>query len=63
VAAGWGVAVWPAPLKAGRIEGVRCVPQQGEGAMLVTSAATRADEEVGAVLGFVRRAGALATVS
>ena len=50
----------PAPLEAVRIEGVHYVPLEGEGAMLVMSAATRADETSERVLSFVRRVGALA---
>ena len=60
VAAGLGVAVLPAPLEAVRIEGVRYVPLEGEGALLVMSAATRADEASERVLSFVRRVSALA---
>ena len=63
VAAGLGVAVLPAPLEAVRIEGVRYVPLEGEGAVLVMSAATRADEASERVLGFVRRVGALASLN
>jgi DNA-binding transcriptional LysR family regulator len=60
VAAGLGVAVLPAPLEAVRIEGVHYVPLEGEGALLVMSAATRADEASERVLSFVRRVSALA---
>ena len=60
VAAGLGIAVLPAPLEAVRIEGVHYVPLEGEGAMLVMSVATRADEASERVLSFVRRVGALA---
>jgi DNA-binding transcriptional LysR family regulator len=60
VAAGLGIAVLPAPLEAVRIEGVHYVPLEGEGAMLVMSAATRSDESSQRVLGFVRRVAALA---
>jgi DNA-binding transcriptional LysR family regulator len=60
VAAGLGIAVLPAPLEAVRIEGVHYVPLQGEGAVLVMSAACRADESSERVLGFVRRVSALA---
>jgi DNA-binding transcriptional LysR family regulator len=60
VAAGLGVAVLPAPLEAVRIEGVHYVPLEGEGALLVMSAATRSDEASERVLSFVRRASALA---
>lgn len=60
VAAGLGVAVLPAPLEAVRIEGVHYVPLEGEGALLVMSAATRADEASERVLAFVNRVGALA---
>ena len=61
VAAGLGIAVLPAPLEAVRIEGVHYVPLEGEGALLVMSAATRADEASERVLGFVRRVSALAS--
>ena len=60
VAAGLGIAVLPAPLEAVRIEGVHYVPLEGEGALLVMSAATRADEASERVLAFVRRVGAMA---
>jgi DNA-binding transcriptional LysR family regulator len=60
VAAGLGVAVLPAPLEAVRIEGVRYVPLEGADALLVMSAATRADEASERVLAFVRRVSALA---
>jgi len=60
VAAGLGVAVLPAPLEAVRIEGVQYVPLAGEGALLVMSAATRADEGSERVLAFVRRVSAIA---
>ena len=60
VAAGLGIAVLPAPLEAVRIEGVHYVPLEGEGALLVMSAATRADETSERVLAFVRRVSALA---
>jgi DNA-binding transcriptional LysR family regulator len=60
VAAGLGVAVLPAPLEAVRIEGVRYVSLEGEGAQLVMSVATRSDEASERVLSFVRRVGALA---
>ena len=60
VAAGLGVAVLPAPLEAVRIEGVHYVPLAGEGALLVMSVATRADEASERVLAFVRRVAALA---
>jgi len=60
VAAGLGIAVLPAPLEALRMEGVHYVPLEGEGAVLVMSAATRSDEASERVLGFVRRASALA---
>jgi DNA-binding transcriptional LysR family regulator len=60
VAAGLGIAVLPAPLEAVRIEGVHYVPLEGEGAMLVMSVATRADEASERVLSFVRRVTALA---
>ncbi len=60
VAAGLGIAVLPAPLEAVRIEGVHYVPLEGEGAVLVMSAATRSDEASERVLSFVRRASALA---
>jgi DNA-binding transcriptional LysR family regulator len=60
VAAGLGIAVLPAPLEAVRIEGVRYVPLEGEGALLVMSAATRVGEASERVLGFVRRVSALA---
>jgi len=63
VAAGLGIAVLPAPLEAVRIEGVRYVALEGEEAMLVMSAATRADESSERVLGFVRRVSALAAGS
>jgi DNA-binding transcriptional LysR family regulator len=62
VAAGLGIAVLPAPLEAVRIEGVHYVPLEGEGAMLVMSVATRADEASERVLSFVRRVTALATL-
>jgi DNA-binding transcriptional LysR family regulator len=55
VAAGLGVAVLPAPLEAVRIEGVHYVPITGAEAVLVMSAATRADEASERVLAFVRR--------
>ncbi len=61
MAAGLGIAVLPAPLEAVRIEGVHYVPLEGEGALLVMSAATRADEASERVLGFVRRVSALAS--
>ncbi len=61
VAAGLGIAVLPAPLEAVRIEGVHYVPLNGEGALLVMSAATRADEASERVLAFVRRVSALAS--
>ena len=60
VAAGLGIAVLPAPLEALRMEGVHYVPLEGEGAVLVMSAATRSDEASERVLGFVRRVSALA---
>ena len=60
VAAGLGIAVLPAPLEAVHMEGVHYVPLEGEGALLVMSAATRADEASERVLSFVRRASALA---
>ena len=60
VAAGLGIAVLPAPLEAVRIEGVHYVPLEGEGALLVMSAATRADEASERVLSFVRRVSLLA---
>ena len=60
VAAGLGIAVLPAPLEAVRIEGVHYVPLEGEGALLVMSAATRSDEASERVLGFVRRVSAIA---
>jgi DNA-binding transcriptional LysR family regulator len=60
VAAGLGIAVLPAPLEAVRIEGVDYVPLEGEGALLVMSAATRVGETSERVLGFVRRVSALA---
>jgi len=60
VAAGLGIAVLPAPLEAVRIEGVHYVPLEGEGAVLVMSAAMRSDEASERVLGFVRRVSALA---
>ncbi len=60
MAAGLGIAVLPAPLEAVRIEGVHYVPLEGEGAVLVMSAATRADEASERVLAFVRRVGAMA---
>jgi DNA-binding transcriptional LysR family regulator len=60
VAAGLGIAVLPAPLEAVRIEGVRYVPLSGKEAVLVMSAATRADEASERVLAFVRRLAALA---
>jgi DNA-binding transcriptional LysR family regulator len=60
VAAGLGIAVLPAPLEVVRIEGVHYVPLEGEGAVLVMSAATRAYEASERVLGFVRRVSALA---
>jgi DNA-binding transcriptional LysR family regulator len=59
VAAGLGIAVLPAPLEAVRIEGVHYVPLEGEGALLVMSAATRSDETSERVLSFVRRVSAL----
>jgi DNA-binding transcriptional LysR family regulator len=55
VAVGLGLAVLPAPLEAVRIEGVCYVPLKDPGAMLVMSAATRADETSERVLRFVRR--------
>ena len=55
VAAGLGIAVLPAPLEAVHIEGVQYVPLEGEGALLVMSAATRANEASERVLRFVRR--------
>jgi len=55
VAAGLGLAVLPAPLEAVRIEGVRYVPLAGPEAVLVMSAATRADESSARVLAFLRR--------
>jgi DNA-binding transcriptional LysR family regulator len=61
VAAGLGIAVLPAPLEAVRIEGVHYVPLEGEGALLVMSAATRSDEASERVQSFVRRVSALAT--
>ena len=60
VAAGLGIAVLPAPLEAVRIEGVHYVPLQDEGAQLVMSAATRADEASERVLAFVQRVSHLA---
>ncbi len=60
VAAGLGIAVLPAPLEAVRIDGARYVPLDGPDAILVMSAATRADEASERVLGFVRRVSALA---
>ena len=60
VAAGLGIAVLPAPLEAVRIEGVRYVPLEGEGALLVMSVATRSDESSERVLSFVRRVSTLA---
>ena len=60
VAAGLGIAVLPAPLEAVRMEGVHYVPLAGEGAMLVMSVATRADEASERVLTFVRRVSTLA---
>ena len=60
VAAGLGIAVLPAPLEAVRIEGVHYVPLEGEGALLVMSAATRADEASQRVLAFVQRVSHLA---
>ena len=63
VAAGLGIAVLPAPLEAVRIEGVRYVPLSGKEAVLVMSAATRADEASERVLAFVRRLAALAKPS
>jgi DNA-binding transcriptional LysR family regulator len=63
VAAGLGIAVLPAPLEAVRIEGVCYVPLEGEEAMLVMSAATRADETSERVLGFVGRVSALAAAA
>ena len=60
VAAGLGIAVLPAPLEAVRMEGVHYVPLGGEGALLMMSAATRADEASERVLAFVRRVSALA---
>ena len=60
VAAGLGVAVLPAPLEAVRIEGVHYVPLKDAGALLVMSAATRADEASERVLAFARRVGVLA---
>ena len=60
VAAGLGIAVLPAPLEAVRIEGVHYVRLSDEGALLVMSAATRADEASERVLAFVRRVSALA---
>ena len=60
VAAGLGIAVLPAPLEAVRIEGVHYVALEGEGALLVMSVATRADEASERVLSFVRRVTALA---
>ena len=60
VAAGLGIAVLPAPLEAVRIEGVHYVSLEGEGALLVMSAATRVGETSERVLGFVRRVSALA---
>ena len=62
VAAGLGIAVLPAPLEAVRIEGVHYVPLEGEGALLVMSAATRADEASQRVLAFVQRVADLAKV-
>ena len=50
----------PAPLEAVRIEGVHYVPLEGEGALLVMSVATRADEASERVLSFVRRVASLA---
>jgi DNA-binding transcriptional LysR family regulator len=60
VAAGLGIAVLPSPLEAVRIDGVHYIPLEGKEAMLVMSAATRADETSERVLGFVRRVSALA---
>ncbi len=60
VAAGLGVAVLPAPLEAVRIEGVQYIPITGADAVLVMSAATRAEEASERVLGFVRRVRAIA---
>ena len=60
VAVGLGVAVLPAPLEAVRIEGVSYVPLADKEAMLVMSAATRADEASERVLAFVRRLAAVA---
>jgi DNA-binding transcriptional LysR family regulator len=60
VAAGLGIAVLPAPLEAVRIKGVHYVALEGEGALLVMSAATRVGETSERVLGFVRRVSALA---
>ena len=60
VAAGLGIAVLPAPLEAVRIEGVHYVPLEDAGALLVMSAATRADEPSERVLAFVRRVSAMA---
>jgi len=55
VAVGLGVAVLPAPLEALRIEGVCYVPLADKEAMLVMSAATRADETSERVLALLRR--------
>jgi len=55
VAVGLGVAVLPAPLEAVRSEGVSYVPLADKEAMLVMSAATRADETSERVLALLRR--------
>jgi len=60
VAAGLGIAVLPAPLEAVRLEGVRYVPLEGPQAMLVMSAATRANERSERVRAFVRSLAAVA---
>jgi len=44
VAAGFGVAVLPAPLDCVRIDGVRYLPLRDDGAFLTMAAATRSDE-------------------
>ncbi|HEX4510708.1 MAG TPA: LysR substrate-binding domain-containing protein [Burkholderiaceae bacterium] len=54
VAVGLGLAVLPAPLEAVRMEGVRYIPLKDPGAMLVMSAATRANESSERVLRFLR---------
>jgi len=63
VAAGLGIAVLPAPLEAVHMEGVHYVPLEGEGALLVMSAASRVGETSERVLAFLRRVSAIAAAA